>query len=97
MNYDDFSTTETFCWDDPGLSLRNKGLIKQLRTLEKSVQDKVTGLEKEPVPNKEPIIQEKVILEAAQRELRRLERKTFFEELGEQKESSSQTEGIFLE
>ena len=83
MNYDDFSTTETFCWDDPGLSLRNKGLIKQLRTLEKSVQDKVTDLEKEPAPNKEPIIQEKVILEAVRKKLGRLERKTFFEEFGE--------------
>ena len=83
MNYDDFSTNEAFCWDDPGLSLRNKGLIRQLRTLEKSLQNKVTDLEKEPAPNKEPIIQEKVILEAVRKKLGRLERKTFFEEFGE--------------
>jgi len=59
------------------------GLIKQLRTLEKSIQDKVADLEEESVLNKEAIMQERATLEAAQKELRRLERKTFYEELGE--------------
>jgi len=83
MIQDDFSFNDHFCWEDPGLSLRNRGLLKQLQTLEKSIQEKLIGLEKDPVLNKESIIQERVTLEAAQKELRRLERKTFFEELGE--------------
>ena len=83
MIQDDFSFRDSFCWEDPGLSLRNRGLLKQLQTLEKSIQKKLIGLEKDPVLNKESIIQERVTLEAAQKELRRLERKTFFEELGE--------------
>ena len=83
MNYDDFSTNEPFSWEDPGLSLRNRGLIKQLQALEKSIQDKVADLEEESVSNKDAIIQEKVTLEAVRKELRRLARNTFFEELGE--------------
>ena len=83
MIHDDFSFNEPFCWEDPGLSLRNTGLIKQLRTLEKSIQNKVADLETEPVLNKESIIQERVTLEVLQKELRRLERKTFYDELGE--------------
>ena len=83
MIHDDFSFNEPFCWEDPGLSLRNMGLMKQLRTLEKSIQAKVADLEKEPVPNKESIIQERVTLEATQKEIRRLERKTLDAELGQ--------------
>jgi hypothetical protein len=83
MIHDDFSFNELFCWEDPGLSLRNTGLIKQLRTLEKSIQDKMADLEKEPVLNKESIMQERVTLEAAQKELRRLERKILDVELGQ--------------
>jgi hypothetical protein len=83
MIHDDFSFNEPFCWEDPGLSLRNMGLIKQLRTLEKSIQDKVADLEKEPVLNKESIMQERVTLEATQKEIRRLERKTLDAELGQ--------------
>ena len=83
MIHDDFSFNEPFCWEDHGLSLRNTRLIKQLRTIERSIQDKVADLEKEPVLNKESIIQERVTLEATQKELRRLERKTLDEELGQ--------------
>jgi hypothetical protein len=83
MIHDDFSFNEPFCWEDPGLSLRNMGLMKQLRTLEKSIRNKLIELEKDPVLNKESITKERVTLEAAQKELRRLERKTFYEELGE--------------
>jgi hypothetical protein len=83
MMHDDFSFRDSFCWEDPGLSLRNMGLMKQLRSLEDSIRNKLTELEKDPVLNKESIIKEKVTLEAAQKELRRLERKTFYEELGE--------------
>ena len=83
MIQDDFSFRETFCWEDPGLSLRNMGLIKQLRTLEKSIQEKLIGLEKGPVLDKESIMKEKVLLEATQKEIRRLERKTLDAELGQ--------------
>ena len=83
MIHDDFSFNEPFCWEDPGLSLRSMGLMKQLRTLEKSIQDKVADLEKEPVLNKESIIEERVTLESTQKELRRLERKTLDVELGQ--------------
>lgn len=83
MIHDVFSFRDSFCWEDSVLSLRNMGLRKQLRTLEESIQKKLIGLEKDPVLNKESIIQERVTLESAQKELRRLERKTFYEELGE--------------
>jgi hypothetical protein len=58
-------------------------LIKQLRTFENSIQEKLTELEKDPVPNKKLILQERATLEAAQKELHRLERKTLDVELGE--------------
>ena len=83
MIHDDFTFNEPFCWEDPGLSLRSMGLMKQLRTLEKSIRGKVSDLEKEPVFNKESIIQERLTLEAVQKELRRLERKTLDAELGQ--------------
>ncbi len=83
MIHDDFSFNEPFCWEDPGLSLRNMGLIKQLRTLEKSIQKKLTKLEKDPVLDKESITKEKALLEATQKEIRRLERKTLDVELGQ--------------
>ena len=83
MIHDDFSFNEPFCWGDPGLSLRNMGLIKQLRTLEKSIQEKLIELEKNPVLDKESIMKERVLLEATQKEIRRLERKTLDVELGQ--------------
>ena len=57
--------------------------MRQLRTLEKSIQNKLSELEKEPVFNKELLIHEKAILEVTQKELNRLERKTLDAELGE--------------
>ena len=83
MIHDDFSFNEPFCWEDPGSSLRNMGLIKQLRTLEKSIQEKLIGLEKDPVLNKESIMKEKALLEATQKEIQRFERKTLDVELGQ--------------
>ena len=83
MMHDDFSFRDSFCWENPGLSLRNMGLMRQLRSLEDSIRNKLTELEKDPVLNKESIIKERVTLEAAQKELRRLEKTTFYEELGE--------------
>ena len=83
MIHDDFSFNDSFCWEDPGLSLRNGRLIKQLRTFENSTQEKLTELEKDPATNKKLISQERAILVATQKELHRLERKTLDVELGE--------------
>ena len=59
------------------------GLMKQLRTFEESIRNKLIELEKDPVLNKESIKQESLALEATQKELRRLERKTLVAELGQ--------------
>ena len=80
---DAFPLRDSFYWQDPGLSLRNSGLIKQLRTFEKSIQDKFAELERDPVFNRELIMQEKAILEATQKQIRNLERKTLYAELGQ--------------
>ena len=82
MIHDDFFFRDLFCWDDPGLSLRNMGLIKELGTFEKSIQGRLKELEKDPVSNRELIMQEKAILEAIQREIRRLERQSFYSQFG---------------
>jgi hypothetical protein len=58
------------------------GLRKQLRTLEKSIQEKLTELEKNPGLNKEMIEEEKTMLSTVQKEIRRLERVTFSAQLG---------------
>ena len=83
MIHDDFSFNEPFSWRDPGASLRSMGLIKQLRTLEGAIREKVTDLETDQEPDKESIMKEKALLEITQREIRRLERKTLDEELGQ--------------
>ena len=59
------------------------GLIKELRTFEKSIEERLVELEKEPVFNKELIIGEKAILEATEKEIRRLDRVAFYAQLGE--------------
>ena len=83
MIHDDFAFNDFSCWEDPGLSLMRMGLMKQLRTLEKSIQNKLIELEKDPVLNEEPIMKEKALLESTQKEIRRLERKTLDVELGQ--------------
>ena len=81
MINDDFSFSDYFCWENPGLSLRDMGLMQQLRTLERSIQKKLAELEEDPVSNKELIMQEKAILEAIQKEIRRLERQSFYSQM----------------
>ena len=76
MIHDDFYFNDFFRWDDPGLPLRNMELIKELRTFEKSIQERLAGLEKDPASNKELIIQEKAIIEATQNEIQRFERQS---------------------
>ena len=83
MIQDDFSFRDSFCWEESVLSLRNMGMRKQLRTLEESIQNKLRNLEKDPGLNKEMIEQEKAVLSTVQKEIRRLERVTFYAQLGE--------------
>ena len=83
MIQDDFSFRDSFCWEDSVLSLRDIGMMKQLRTLEKSIQNKLRELERNPGLNKEMIEEEKTMLYTVQKEIRRLERVTFYAQLGE--------------
>lgn len=83
MIHEDFSFRDSFCWEDSVLSLRNIGVMKQLRTLERSIQEKLPELEKNPGLNKEIIEQEKAMLSTVQKEIRRLERVTFYAQFGE--------------
>ena len=68
---------------DPGLSLSIMQLAKDLKTFARAVQTKLEELEGDPFPNKELILQERVILETTRKEIRRLERKAIYSELGE--------------
>jgi len=83
MIHDDLSFRDSFCWEDSVVSLRNIGVMKQLRTLERSIQEKLPELEKNPGLNKEIIEQEKAMLSTLQKEIRRLERVTFYAQFGE--------------
>jgi len=82
MIHDDFYFNDSFYWEDPGLSLRSMGLIRELRTFQKSVRERLAKLEKDPVLNNELIIQEKAISEAIQKEIRRLEKQSFYSQFG---------------
>ena len=83
MIQDDFSFRDSFCWEESVLSLKNMGLRKQLRTLEESIQNKLRELEKNPGLNKEMVEEERTMLSTVQKEIRRLERVTFYAQLGE--------------
>lgn len=82
MIQDDFSFRDSFCWEDSVLSLRDIGMIKQLRTLEKSIQNKLRELEKNPGLNKERIEEEKTMLSIVQKEIQRYERRSFYSQFG---------------
>ena len=83
MIQDDFSFRDSFCWEDSVLSLRDIGMMKQLRTLEKSIQNKLRELERNPGLNKEMIEEEKTMLSIVQKEIQKLERVTFYAQLGQ--------------
>lgn len=68
---------------DPGLSFRISELVKDLKTFTRAAQSKLDELERDPIANKELIPQQKSILENTNKEIRRLERKAFYLELGE--------------
>jgi hypothetical protein len=69
-------------YQDFSLTLGNMERIKDLRILLKSTQKILTTLEKNPIGNIDLILQERVILEGAQKEIERLKRKAFHLELG---------------
>ena len=54
-----------------------------MRTLEESIQNKLREMQKNPGLNKEMIEEEKTMLSTVQKEIRRLERVTFYAQLGE--------------
>jgi hypothetical protein len=83
MIQDVFSFRDSFCWEESVLSLRDMGMRKQLRTLEESIQNKLRELEKNAGLNRGMIEEEKAMLSTVQREIRRLERVTFYAQLGE--------------
>jgi hypothetical protein len=80
---EEFDMDSTFRWQNAGLSWRNFERIKYLRGFLEAIENKLMELEKEPAKNNEELDQEKSLSEAVQKEIRRLERKTFYEELGE--------------
>ena len=83
MIHDDLSFRDSSYREDSVVSLRNIGVMKQLRTLERLIQEKLPELEKNPGLNKEIIEQEKAMLSTLQKEIRRLERVTFYAQFGE--------------
>ncbi len=82
MIHDDFPLDVFFCWEDPGLPLRNIGHIKELRGFERSIQERLSELEAEPEPNETMISQERAILEATRKEIQRLEKQSLYSQLG---------------
>jgi hypothetical protein len=83
MTGDNFCIENMIAARDPGLALSIMQMVKDLKTFSKSTQSKIDELEKDPSPNQELILQEKTILESIQKEIRRLERKALYSELGE--------------
>ena len=70
-------------WQNAGSSWRNFERIKYLRAFLEAIKIELMELERDPAANREELIQEKTLSEAIQKEIRKLERKTFYEELGE--------------
>jgi anaerobic ribonucleoside-triphosphate reductase len=65
------------------VSLTKESLSIKRRMLERSIQEKLSELEKNPGLNKEIIEQEKAMLSTLQQEIRRIERVTFYAQFGE--------------
>ncbi len=80
---DEFSIDGALLWQNAGSSWRNFERIKYLRAFLEAIKIELIELEKDPIKNREDLVQEKTLSEAMQKEIRRLERKTFYEELGE--------------
>jgi hypothetical protein len=82
MTGDSYWLDDMIASRDPGLALSIMQIVKDLKTFAKSTQSRIEELEKDPSPNQELILQEKTILESIQKEIRRLERKALYWELG---------------
>jgi hypothetical protein len=79
---DNFWLDDMIASRDPGLALSIMQMVKDLKTFARALQNKILELEKDPSPNQELILQERTILESIQKEIRRLERKALYLELG---------------
>ena len=66
---------------DPGLALSIMQLVKDLKTFARAVQSKIDELEKDPTPDQELILQERIILETTRKEIQKLERKALYWEM----------------
>ena len=78
----DFRLNDMIASRDPGLSLSIMQLVRDLRTLARSIQAKLDELEKEPLRNEELILEERAVLEATRKEIDKLERKAADEKVG---------------
>ena len=79
---DEFFTDGTFYWQNAGSSWRDFERIKYLRAFLEAIKIELAELGKDPIGNREKLAQEKTLSEAIQNEIRKLERKTLYEELG---------------
>ena len=82
MIEEEFRMDNPFCWQNAGLSWRNFERIKYLETLLEAIKIELVELGKDPIGNREMLVQEKTLSEAIQKEIRKLEIKTLYEELG---------------
>ena len=80
---EEFEMDSTFCWQNAGSSWRNFERIKYLRAFLEAIKIELTELERDPAGNREELGKEKTLSEAIEKEIRRLDRKTLYEELGE--------------
>ena len=79
---EEFRMDNPFCWQNAGSSWRNFERIKYLETLLEAIKIELVELGKDPIGNREMLVQEKTLSEAIQKEIRKLEIKTLYEELG---------------
>ncbi len=80
---DELCIDKPFHWQNTGASWRNYERIRYLETLLETITNELVELKKDPIRNREELVQEKNLSEAVQKEIRKLERKTLYEELGE--------------
>ena len=81
MSDGDFRFDYMIASRDPGLALSIMQLVKDLKTFARAVQSKIDELEKDPTPDQELILQERIILETTRKEIQRLERKALYWEM----------------
>ncbi len=69
-------------WQETSSSLRAWEKIKALRILLESSRTKLDNLEGDPTSDEDAKLEQKAIIDATQREIQRLERKSFYAEFG---------------